>query len=573
MTDSRLTAPHKTAINIVMNPIDHAAQNITDRLAWHTANRNQAGIAQNLADGQDIPEVYGLGEAGLFDEFFCFLEELGITKHFEKMDPKCQKRQCGVSFLSIIMIYLMRIVSGLKFFWHIDPVILHCQPLMRLVGFNGRQVRDGTCARGHKKVSSEPDDTPDGEQPTKIRGPVCPDFIASRVVAIAALALERIFNKVVGILASKKFFPQKVHALLDASEIQSTEQCEGCGSVSKEKAPELRRRKGRIRKIRETVFGFKIWIVWDPQSRLPLAMRFATIEVNDLIFAQEVIQQAIDNLGNHGKIASIAIDRGFMDGKLLWWLNTCGITFFIPAKFNMAVYNDALATLKGGCIATRERNRTIGHGKNRTVITDYWEVAGIEGLTSAGFYSSLGSGSHENSKNFVPNPINAVVVLNDPYKKNNPQSKTMVILTNAPIDKPLRVYDGYDARSEIENSLFREAKQAWFIQQPAQNKASAFRAHAYLTILTMALTTAFQGWMDRQSRLEWDGKETGIRKFREKVKEENGNKLIIFDGDKYAIFNAYEVFILCGRNVRMPTGVPETITREDILRKYGALLE
>ena len=89
----------------------------------------------------------------------------------------------------------------------------------------------------------------------------------------------------------------------------------------------------------------------------------------------------------------------------------------------------------------------------------------------------------------------------------------------------------------------------------------------------MALTTAYREWMDRQSKLERDGKETGIQKFREKVKEENGNKLIIFDEDQYAIFDAYEVFILCGRNVSMPTGVPETITREDILRKYGALLE
>ena len=133
------------------------------------------------------------------------------------------------------------------------------------------------------------------------------------------------------------------------------------------------------------------------------------------------------------------------------------------------------------------------------------------GLTTAGFYGPLGSGSHENRKDFVPNPINAVVVLQDPYKENNPNSKTLVILTNSPASKPLKVYDGYDARSEIENSL----------------------------------TTAYQVWMDQQDKLEHDGQDTGIRKFREKVKGENGNKLIIFDQDRYAIFEAYEVFILC----------------------------
>ena len=55
--------------------------------------------------------------------------------------------------------------------------------------------------------------------------------------------------------------------------------------VTKEKAPELRRRRGRIKKIKVTVFGFKIWVVWDPNSGLPIAMRFATIETSDVTLA------------------------------------------------------------------------------------------------------------------------------------------------------------------------------------------------------------------------------------------------------------------------------------------------
>ncbi|MFH1096899.1 MAG: hypothetical protein V1749_05325, partial [Candidatus Desantisbacteria bacterium] len=106
-----------------------------------------------------------------------------------------------------------------------------------------------------------------------------------------------------------------------------------------------------------------------------------------------------------------------------------------------------------------------------------------------------------------------------------------------------------------------------------KNSADAFRAHVYLTILTMALTTAFRDWMDAQNKLEHHGVETGIRKFREKVHEENGNKLIIFDENRYAIFDVYEVFILCNRNVAMPRGIIETITKDDILRKYCIALE
>ncbi|RPJ18694.1 MAG: hypothetical protein EHM26_09320 [Desulfobacteraceae bacterium] len=554
-----------------MDLIKRASQRIAERLTWCTAHRDQAAIAKDLADGKDISEVYGLGEAGLFDEFFYFLDQFGIMDLFLDLDPRHTQRTSNVTFPAVILIYLMRIVAGLAFFWHIHPVILRSQPLMRIVGFNGTQIREGTSQRGKKNSPSPP---PDQNSEGKIRGPLCPDSIAAYIQTISAHALERFFNSVISILAAKSFFPKRIDALLDSSEIQSTEICEGCGKVSKEKAPLLRHRKGRIRKVVETVFGFKLWVVWDPTSRLPLAIRFATIERSDLDFAGDVVTQAVTNLGSHATIASLAIDRGFVDGPFLWWLaHTMGITFYIPAKTNMNVYRDALSLVGSGIAQIREKKRTIGAGKNKTTVMDRWHVAGIEGLTSAGFYGEKGSGSHENRADFTPNLINAVVVIDDPYKANNPHTDTLVILTNAPVQKPLKVYDRYDARSEIENSVFREAKQAWFIQRPPRNTDSAFRAHVYLTIITMALSTAFQTWMDQQDRLEQNGNETGIRKFRQKVKQENGNKLIIFDEGRYAIFDTYEVFILCGRTVRMPTGVPETITKRDILLKYGALLE
>ncbi|MDP2268011.1 MAG: hypothetical protein Q8K46_02480, partial [Deltaproteobacteria bacterium] len=143
-----------------------------------------------MADGKDIEEVYGLGDAALFDEFFSFLSHFGITDLALKLKPKIKKRETETNFLTF--------------------------------------------------------------------------FIS----AILASALERFFNNVISVLAKHSFFPKHIHALMDASEIQSTERCVGCGKVSKEKAPELRRRGKRIRKVLETVFGFKIWVVWDSLSKL-----------------------------------------------------------------------------------------------------------------------------------------------------------------------------------------------------------------------------------------------------------------------------------------------------------------
>jgi len=552
-----------------MDIVKRASETILQRLSWATSHKDQAGIAKDLAEGKDISEVYGLGEAGLFDEFFYFLEQFHVLDLFFNLDPNTSKRQSNVHFPAIILIYLMRVVAGLAFFWHTHPVILQSQPLMRLVGFNGREVRDGTSKRGTKNRDRE-----DSQEPTPIRGPICPDSIAAYIQAISAQALEKLINSVVAILARHSFYPKKIHALLDASEIESTQRCQGCGKVTKEKPPQLRLRKGRIRKVMETVFGFKLWLLWDPTSRLPLAVRFDTIEVSDVTYTKEIITQAVSNLGSHAQIVSVALDRGFLDGQDLWWLHDqMHIKFYIPAKTNLAVYKDALSLVGTGIVQTRQQDRTVGSGKNKKSVMDSWKVEGIEGLTSAGFYGEKGSGSHENRKDFVPNPINAVVVLDDPYRQNNPQSDLLVILTNAPVDKPLKVYDGYDARSEIENGQFREAKQAWFIERPARNTADAFRSHVYLTLVIMALTAAFRTWMDQQDKLAKEGKETGIRKFREQVKQQNGNKLIVFDEDRYAIFDTYEVFILCGTTVLKPTGVRETISKQDILLKYGVSLE
>ncbi len=552
-----------------MKHIKQASATIGNRLMWRTATKDQAGITKTLADKQVVHEVYGLGDAGLLDMFFCFLREFGIMQILEKLEPKTGrgKRKSPVPFSGILLIYLIRLVAGLKFFSHIETVLLQSQSLMHIAGFNGRQVKEGTNRRSIEKSSTDWDDKsiPD------IRGPVCPEFVASIIVSIASSTIERVFNKVITILAENSFFPRNIHALLDASDVESTEKCTGRGKVTKEKAPELRQRKGKTKKIRVTVFGFKIWVLWDQLSHLPIAMRFATIETNDTVFAQEVIGQAINNLGDYARIATMALDRGFTDGKLLWWLNEQNITFYIPAKASMNVYKDALSLVATSHIITRESVRTTGHGKNSTQVTDKWKVVGISGLTSAGFYGEHGSGSHENRNDFQPNLINAVVVLHDPYKENNPNIKTMVILTNGSVDKPLDVYDGYDARSEIENSLFRELKQSWYLKSPPINTKAGFLIHAYLTILTMGLTTAFRDWMIKQEELE--NEDIGIRKFRMKIRAENTDKCIVFCDNRYGIFSLYEILILSGTKVLKPRGITDNITKDDILRKYCVALE
>jgi hypothetical protein len=64
---------------------------ITERLTRCTALKDQAGITKDLADGKDVEEVYGLDEAGLFDEFFCFLSHFGIQDLLMKLKPEIKQ--------------------------------------------------------------------------------------------------------------------------------------------------------------------------------------------------------------------------------------------------------------------------------------------------------------------------------------------------------------------------------------------------------------------------------------------------------------------------------------------------
>lgn len=111
-----MTGPFPYAKAHFMGLVQRASQKIVERLSWCTAHKDQAGIAKDLAEGKDISEVYGLGEAGLFDEFFYFLDQFGFMDLFNKLDPNIAERESNVKFPAVILIYLMRIVAGVAFF-------------------------------------------------------------------------------------------------------------------------------------------------------------------------------------------------------------------------------------------------------------------------------------------------------------------------------------------------------------------------------------------------------------------------------------------------------------------------
>ncbi len=78
---------------------------IQDRLNWKLAWRDDARVAQGLYAGEEIEEMHELSDAGLLDEFFVFLEELGLMQAFEQMRLPGVKRVL-VPTVQFVLLYL-----------------------------------------------------------------------------------------------------------------------------------------------------------------------------------------------------------------------------------------------------------------------------------------------------------------------------------------------------------------------------------------------------------------------------------------------------------------------------------
>src|SRR2546423_14058286 len=84
---------------------------VQDRLNWKLAWRDDAKVAQGLYVGEEIEEMHELSDAGLLDEFFVFLEEVGMMQAVEEIRLPGGKRGGGAAG-EMGGVYLLKVVFG-----------------------------------------------------------------------------------------------------------------------------------------------------------------------------------------------------------------------------------------------------------------------------------------------------------------------------------------------------------------------------------------------------------------------------------------------------------------------------
>lgn len=498
--------------------------------------RNQKEVARRLLAGE-VSMVGGTGWS-FVEPFLAFLGEVGFYEVIQIDGERFIRKMMAVSLL--ILTYEVKVLLGLAGMNCVGKTLFRDIALLKLIGYSTRQLQDGFCQRGY------------GDK----QKPMHKNVLADAVEKLTAKELEYVLNTSIQRLVEKGVFAEsRRHFALDGSDLETTARYQDVG-MKTVKEHKWSRKEKKVVEIEKIVYGFKLLALYDVHLRLVVAVKVVQIQEHDSQFTRQLLQQGIKNLGK-GVIQVLLIDRGFLDGLTLWQIkNEDGIDFVVPVKTNMHVTIDARAFLQqkpdGKYLFAAERpgedEKQTGHVK----------LIGIQSLTT---YDQYGDEEHQllsNRTDFEGHPINAIVVTEFGHKIYS-ADKAKVFLTSLPVNDPLEVIDLYDLRSLIENTLFRELKQGWFLQHFPKKNADAVRGHVFLTILVFNLTNAFR------THVGQDLAKRGIR--RQRRSWHCAHQVIIFSGEFYAVFDVETIFILLGR----PPDFCWRVDPDHVYRQYASI--
>lgn len=547
---------------------------VVERLNWQVAARDDPAVAEAIHAGAELDAVYPLGEVGLLDEFFHFLENQGLLAEFATL-PLPSVERVFLPVIQFVLLYLLKTVLGIESMNALPALLFSNVAAMTLIGFNAHQVAEGFTRRGDDKRKTRPK-----------QGPLSPQCLAQNIGKFTAEQMEGLFNRVIRLLVGVVGLRGDLTVALDGSKVPTTKNYPGCGCLTvTHKVKE--KKTGRLVEVVKKVFGWKVLVLIEVQTRLPLAMAVTQIQAYEGEYLVPLVKQAQENLGERARIRKVVIDRGYLDGEDLWQIDQLGITFVIVAKAGMAVREDAHALAREAQGVERVRRVRHGHGKKAWVEELKTCLVGIEGLTTYDDYADPQEAIHRNRADYVPQQLNAVVVRT--WENREYPDGGIVYLTNGSVTDPFVVFDAYDWRSVIENGIFKEGKHPWHLTHFPQKTKQAVIVHCFFTLTVMALCTAFRLWKAQDELADEPDpsppparRQTqsvplaatllggeGIARWRRRLHAENRDKVIVFVGDQYGIFHVSAFAVLAGLRIKSDGIPPELGSPADILARYG----
>jgi hypothetical protein len=195
---------------------DEMTQNLAERLCWQVARRDDACIARRLYRKQVVDGVYRLDEGAVLDDFFHFLEQVGVMALLAEVHGAGIQREMRPC-IHYVLLDSLKTLFGIERINALPALLFSDKALMPLVQFNAQQVRDGVCQRGAAKRQGE-------RQP----GTICPDTLAKNIVKWDVRQLGAVFNGAIRALAQAQVFGKQVTGMADGTDLETTEPYRGC---------------------------------------------------------------------------------------------------------------------------------------------------------------------------------------------------------------------------------------------------------------------------------------------------------------------------------------------------------
>ena len=469
---------------------------------WQFYERAQREVYRKLKARERPEAVVGAGW-GFLDHFFIFLFSLGF---FARIDfrPKRVKRVMIPTVL-MILTYEVKQLMGISSMNQLEEHLFRDTALLKIIGFTARQIQEGFCCRGKGKR----------------RGPMHRDTLADLLSKFSSKEVDFILREAVRVLVKHRLIRGRTY-ILDATDLPATKHYKGCGM--KKVVKKVWSKEGKEVETVTYVYGYKLLVLMEGRHKIVVAARVVKINEHEKNFTKELIREAQQRTG--GAVKVLLVDRGFIDGVLLWWLwKKMRIRFVIPARSNMEVSQDIR-----GFRSEKADGQGVFVEQTKTM-----KVMGVKGLLS---YDQFGEEEHrrrKGRKDFKANPINGVMVLRWDGKDYGP-GKEKVFLTNFSVSRPMKIIEQYDLRSEIENQGFRELKQGYHLLKYPQKTVAAVRAHAVLTLIIYSLVNAYKS--EQGQRLA----DLGIRRWRAKQMGQSIHKMIVYYEGIYGIVDVEELF-------------------------------
>lgn len=575
--------------------------------ALRLLERDDDAIRQALERRERLDDVLDGSQPGELDELVWFLvRELKLTKALSALAPnetyldeetgKEIERRTMYPPLVLNLLSVLSRALGVGSGPEVQAKLLTDERWMALLGFTSQEVLVGSTRRSEELIGMTRDgrggrfeDAGElGPARARLEGPrgaLSSQTMAGPESVLQPEKLVAFFNAVVRALARQGLFPAEVRASLDSTNEEVPPTFEGAGRARRKVKVASKAR--RPKQVEVSVLGFKVWYLMCVETGLPVAFAFDRIEKSEQEHAKALIDQGRANLAGHAQLVSVALDRGFLDGDLLWWLKQDrGLEWYCPSKEKMDVTAEARQRVEEALASAAKKGETalstalrLARGRGKTELLERFGVelcerslgagreslvvAGVSALTATDFYGPGGSDSSRlSSKKFVPTPLHATVVLRWPdrspqdqqdEKEHDEDSKGPVVLLS-PSAKPALVrYDLYDERSLIENRLNREGKQHFALGTSLARTEAAMRSATVFSTVALMLYRGLELHEERAlEQLDLRAETLGVLRYRRQLMVKNRGTVIVVVGERYGRLRLQELMTIAGFEIGRP---------------------